>query len=160
MTSIGGQALLEGIMMKGPHKTVMATRLPDKTIDIEQLHEKHAKDKFKPFGWPIIRGSVNMIESLIMGYKALMKSAEKLGIDEDDEEVKDSWLYKVFGEKLMAAVGAVAGVLGRGSCAGAFYVASDGYIQPCKRHCHPIGGGFLPHKGGGKRRARFLEGCF
>lgn len=53
-----------------------------------------------------------MIESLIMGYKALMKSAEKLGIDEDDEEVKDSWLYKVFGEKLMAAVGAVAGVLG------------------------------------------------
>ena len=112
MTSIGGQALLEGIMMKGPHKTVMATRLPDKTIDIEQLHEKHVKDKFKPFGWPIIRGSVNMIESLIMGYKALMKSAEKLGIDEDDEEVKDSWLYKVFGEKLMAAVGAVAGVLG------------------------------------------------
>ena len=60
MTSIGGQALLEGIMMKGPHKTVMATRLPDKTIDIEQLHEKHVKDKFKPFGWPIIRGSVNM----------------------------------------------------------------------------------------------------
>ena len=112
MTSIGGQALLEGIMMKGPHKTVMATRLPDKTIDIEQLHEKHVKDKFKPFGWSIIRGSVNMIESLIMGYKALMKSAEKLGIDEDDEEVKDSWLYKVFGEKLMAAVGAVAGVLG------------------------------------------------
>ncbi len=39
MTSIGGQALLEGIMMKGPHKTVMATRLPDKTIDIEELPE-------------------------------------------------------------------------------------------------------------------------
>ena len=44
MTSIGGQALLEGIMMKGPHKTVMATRLPDKTIDIEELPEKHARD--------------------------------------------------------------------------------------------------------------------
>ena len=112
MTSIGGQALLEGIMMKGPHKTVMATRLPDKTIDIEELPEKHIKDRIKPLGWPIIRGTVNMIESLITGYKALMKSAEKLGIDEDDEEVKNSWLYRVFGEKLMAAVGAVAGVLG------------------------------------------------
>ena len=112
MTSIGGQALLEGIMMKGPHKTVMATRLPDKTIDIEELPEKHARDKFKPFGWPIIRGSVNMIESLITGYKALMKSAEKLGIDEDDEEVKESWLYRVFGEKLMAVIGGIAGVLG------------------------------------------------
>ena len=53
-----------------------------------------------------------MIESLITGYKALMKSAEKLGIDEDDEEVKESWLYRVFGEKLMAVIGGIAGVLG------------------------------------------------
>lgn len=112
MTSIGGQALLEGIMMKGPHKTVMATRLPDKTVDLEELPEKHIKDKIKFLGWPIIRGSVNMVESLIMGYKALMKSAEKLGIDEDDEEVKESWLYRVLGEKFMAVIGAVAGVLG------------------------------------------------
>lgn len=111
VTSIGGQALLEGIMMKGPNRTVMATRLPDGTIDLEDLPEKHIKDKIKFLGWPIIRGSVNMVESFITGYKALMKSAEKLGL-EDDEEVKESFLSRIFGEKLMVAIGAVASVLG------------------------------------------------
>lgn len=114
MTSIGGQALLEGIMMKGPHRTVMATRMPDESINIEDLHETHIKDKIKFLGWPVIRGTVNMVESFIMGYKALMRSAEKLGLDEDDEEVKDSWLYRVFGEKLMSVIGMIAGVLGVG----------------------------------------------
>ncbi len=114
MTSIGGQALLEGIMMKGPHRTVMATRMPDKSIDIEDLHETHVRDRIKFLGWPIIRGSVNMVESLIYGYKALMKSAEKLGLDDDDEEVKDSFIYKIFGEKMMAVIGTVASILGVG----------------------------------------------
>jgi uncharacterized protein YqhQ len=111
--SVGGQALLEGIMMKGPNKTVMATRLPDGTIDLEEIHEKHAKDKFKPLGWPVIRGCVNMVESFIVGYKALMKSAEKLGLEEEDE-IKDSFLGKLLGEKLMAIIGTIATVLGVG----------------------------------------------
>jgi uncharacterized protein YqhQ len=91
----------------------MATRLPDGTIDLEQLHEKHAKDKFKPCGWPVIRGCVNMVESFIIGYQALMKSAEKLGLEED-EEVKDSFLGRLLGEKLMAVIGTIAMVLGVG----------------------------------------------
>ncbi len=109
--SVGGQALLEGIMMKGPKKTVMATRLPDGQIELEDLPEKHIKDKIKFMGWPVIRGSVNMVESFIIGYKALMKSAEKLGLDEE-EDVQDSWLYRVFGEKLMSFLGVIASVLG------------------------------------------------
>ncbi len=109
--SVGGQALLEGIMMKGPAKTVMATRLPDGEIELEDIPEKHAKDKLKFLGWPLIRGSVNMVESLIIGYKALMRSAEKLGL-EDDEEVKESWLGRLFGDKLMAVIGGIAMVLG------------------------------------------------
>ncbi len=109
--SVGGQALLEGIMMKGPQKTVMATRLPDGTIDLEPVIEKHAKDKCKVFGWPVLRGCVNMVESFITGYKALMRSAEKLGL-EDDEEVKESWLGRLFGDKLMSVLGAIAMVLG------------------------------------------------
>ena len=109
--SVGGQALLEGIMMKGPGKTVMAVRLPDGNIDLEPVPEKHVKDKMKFLGWPLIRGSVNMVESLITGYKALMRSAEKLGL-EDDDEVKDSWLGRLFGDKLMSVIGGVAMVLG------------------------------------------------
>ena len=109
--SVGGQALLEGIMMKGPLKTVMATRLPDGEIELEDIPEKHAKDKLKFLGWPLIRGSVNMVESLLVGYKALMRSAEKLGL-EDDEEVQESWLGRLFGDKLMAVIGGIAMVLG------------------------------------------------
>ena len=44
-TSIGGQAVIEGIMMKGPHKTALAVRIPDGSIDIEYITEKHLKDK-------------------------------------------------------------------------------------------------------------------
>ena len=49
-TSIGGQALIEGIMMKGPYKTVMAVRKKDGEIDISDVEEKHLKDKCKFFG--------------------------------------------------------------------------------------------------------------
>ncbi len=84
--SVGGQALIEGIMMKGPEKTAIAVRVPDGTIDVEYFEEKHIKDKFKPFGWPIIRGVVNFIESMIIGYKTLMISAEKSGLTDLEEE--------------------------------------------------------------------------
>ncbi|MBR6548886.1 MAG: DUF1385 domain-containing protein [Clostridia bacterium] len=109
--SVGGQALLEGIMMKGPKKTVMAVRMPDGSIDLEDLPEKHLKDKYKIFGSPVLRGGVNMVESFMIGYKALMRSAEKLGL-EDDEEVKESWLGRLLGDKIMSVVGAIAMVLG------------------------------------------------
>ena len=47
MTTIGGQALIEGIMMRGPEKTAIATRMPDKTIETEFLEEHRIKDKIK-----------------------------------------------------------------------------------------------------------------
>lgn len=87
-TMIGGQALIEGIMMKGPYKTVMAVRKKDRTIDISNVEEKHLKDKHKIFGVPIIRGMVNLIESMIIGYKTMMKSADISGFT-DLEEASD-----------------------------------------------------------------------
>ena len=85
-TSIGGQALIEGIMMKGPHKTMMAVRKKDGTIDLSEVEEKHLKDKCRIFGWPLIRGMVNLIESMIIGYKTLMASADISGFTDLDEE--------------------------------------------------------------------------
>lgn len=85
-TSIGGQALIEGIMMKGPKKTVIAVREPSGNIHIEDMKESHARDKFKFLGWPLIRGAVNLIESMITGYKALMFSADKSGMTDLEEE--------------------------------------------------------------------------
>ena len=78
-TSVGGQALIEGIMMKGKSKTAMAVRTPSGEIDVEQMNFKSIKDKCVIFKWPIIRGVVGFIESMLHGYKAMMLSAEKSG---------------------------------------------------------------------------------
>ncbi len=85
-TSIGGQALIEGIMMKGPYKTMMAVRKKDGTIDLSEVKEKHLKDKCCIFGWPLIRGMVNLVESMIIGYKTLMSSADISGFTDLEEE--------------------------------------------------------------------------
>ena len=87
-TSIGGQALIEGIMMKGPYKTAMAVRKKNGEIDISDVEEKHLKDKCSIFGWPLVRGMVNLIESMITGYKAMMKSADVSGFTDLEEENK------------------------------------------------------------------------
>ena len=90
-TTIGGQALIEGIMMKNPQKkTALAVRKPDKTIDISFIEEKSIKDKFPIFKLPVLRGVVTYIETMIQGYKAMMKSADISGFtDIEDEKPKD-----------------------------------------------------------------------
>ncbi len=114
--SVGGQALIEGIMMQGPKGAAMSVRLPDGTIDTEELEVKHIKDKFKPAGLPIIRGVFNMVESLLFGYKCMEKSAVKAGLDDDtnpeDMSKLDKWLSDHFGPKMMAVVSGIAMVLG------------------------------------------------
>ena len=67
--SIGGSALIEGIMMQGPKGAAMSVRLPDGAIDTEMLEVKHLKDRFKPAGFPLIRGIVNMVESMLFSFK-------------------------------------------------------------------------------------------
>ena len=94
-TSVGGQALIEGIMMQGPNGAAVSVRTPDGSIDTEKVDVKHAKDKFKPLGWPLIRGVVAYIESMMFGYKCLMMSAEKSGL-EDIEESETSSRLKSF----------------------------------------------------------------
>ncbi|MBO5701931.1 MAG: DUF1385 domain-containing protein [Clostridia bacterium] len=84
-TSIGGQALLEGIMMRGPKKSAMAVRRPDgeMVIEVEDLKSANRKGFLK---WPVVRGVVNFIDSMAVGYKATMRSAELSGLDEAIEE--------------------------------------------------------------------------
>lgn len=84
-TSIGGQALIEGIMMRGPHKTVMAVRKKDGSIETSPRSFKNIKDKCFLFKWPIIRGVVGFIESMTTGYKAMMESAELSGYLDEEE---------------------------------------------------------------------------
>ncbi len=88
-TSIGGQALIEGIMMKSPEKTALAVRKPDGDIDISYLNEKSLREKYKILRLPIIRGIVAYIESMMQGYKAMMLSAEKSGFTDLEEQNKE-----------------------------------------------------------------------
>ncbi len=88
--SVGGQALIEGIMMKGPEKTAVAVRVPDGSIDVTYMEEKHLKDRFKIFGWPFLRGCVNFVEAMLQGYRALMFSADKSGMTDLEEDKKPS----------------------------------------------------------------------
>ena len=85
-TSIGGQALIEGIMMKSPEKTALAVRVPDGGIDITYMNDKKPSDRPKILRLPIIRGVVNFVASMLQGYKAMMISAEKSGFTDLEEE--------------------------------------------------------------------------
>ncbi len=80
-TSIGGQALMEGIMMRGPKKTALAVRNPKGEIVLEESETRGAK-RPKICKLPIIRGIFGYIDSMVIGYKALMRSAEISGLDD------------------------------------------------------------------------------
>ena len=95
-TSIGGQALIEGIMMKGPHKLSIAVRQPDGGINIKTEDvKKHRLAKV-----PVLRGIINFFDSLVTGYKSLMHSANIAFEGMEEEPTKlEIWLEKKFGKR-------------------------------------------------------------
>ena len=86
-TSIGGQALIEGIMMRGPKISAMAVRDPEGTIILERW-DNETSNRPKICKWPFVRGIFNFVDSMRAGYKALMRSAEIAGLEEETVEVK------------------------------------------------------------------------
>ncbi|MEW8972589.1 MAG: DUF1385 domain-containing protein [Tissierellaceae bacterium] len=97
-TSIGGQALIEGIMMRGPKKISIAVRKPDDDIEVKVDDLNTLAMRHKIFGLPFIRGVVGLIEAMIIGTKALTYSAEFYE-EEEIEEGKESWTKKIFKDK-------------------------------------------------------------
>ncbi len=93
-SKIGGQALIEGIMMLGPDKGAMACRMPDGSIDLETWQENNGKNAPWYKKTPLVRGCVNFVVSLIKGYKYMMKSAEKQFTEEEKEE-SGSVMYQI-----------------------------------------------------------------
>lgn len=125
-TSIGGQALIEGIMMRGPILSSMATRMPDGSIDVETWNTY----KDKKIHWtrkaPFIRGIFNMVDSMVVGYGCLMKSAEKAGVEDEEPSKFDRWLEQKLGDNMMKVLGTVAVVLGVGLAAVLFVLIPTG----------------------------------
>lgn len=102
---IGGQAVIEGVMMRGKTMYAMAVRNPKKEIEIVKKDLTVYSDKCRFFGWPLVRGVVSFVDSLVIGMKIISKSAEMAGLDEgiDDESEPsklDLFLEKKFGDKL------------------------------------------------------------
>ena len=115
ITTIGGQALMEGIMMVGPRRTTAAFCSPEGSIATEDIEVDRLTKKYPILGKPFIRGVFAMIDTLRLGYKALSLSADKL-TDGEEEELTglDKWLDEHLGDKLTGIIMTIGTVLGLG----------------------------------------------
>ena len=87
-SNIGGQAVMEGIMMRHKDKYSIAVRRPDNEIELKVEDYKCIFGNAKIWRKPLIRGVVSFVDSLVVGMKCLMYSAEIAGDEEDEEEAK------------------------------------------------------------------------
>ncbi len=114
-SSVGGQALIEGIVMKGPKGKAFCVRLPDGSIHKELNKKKYLRDKTKIANIPLIRGVINFVETLIDSYSDLMKSAELSGLSEleeaENESKLDKWIGDHFGKGMMTVISVVSIIL-------------------------------------------------
>ena len=123
-TSIGGQALIEGILMRGPEKQAIVVRDKDGQL-VEKVEElKLIKDRYPILGVPLIRGTVNFLAAMVSGVKALMYSADFYPDEEVSQPSKfEQWLEAhLSSEKLEKAIVAFAVLLGVGLSISLFLV--------------------------------------
>ena len=133
-TSIGGQALIEGILMRGPGRQAIVVRSPDGLV-VKEEELKLVRDKYPILGVPIIRGAVTFIDSMVRGVKALMFSADYFPEDETVKPSKfDLWIEKHFSdERAQKLITALAVVLSLGLTILLFFLLPTflaGFVDP------------------------------
>ena len=124
ITSIGGSALIEGIMMRGPKKNTVCVRTGKDELYTEDVTVTFLAQKAKIFKLPFFRGFAGLIDSMRLSYKSLMLSADKAveSVEIDEEPSKfEKWLDEKFGDKLMKILMAFASVLGVALAIGLFF---------------------------------------
>lgn len=123
ITTIGGQALMEGIMMVGPKRTTAAFCDEQGNITTEDIHADRITKKYPILGKPFIRGIFAMVDTFRLGYKALSMSADRL-TDTGDEELTglDKWLEEHLGDKLTGVIMGIGSVLGVGLAVVLFFM--------------------------------------
>jgi uncharacterized protein YqhQ len=95
LKDIGGQAVIEGVMMRTPTSVVIAVRRPDREIAIRREKLTPLKERFPPFKWPILRGIAVLVESLVWGMKALTYSASQAVETNDGESPKEMGSFTI-----------------------------------------------------------------
>ena len=123
--SVGGQALMEGIMMLGPKGMAQVVRNPKGELVIKKEKITPLVKQYKFFGLPLVRGSIALFDSLRRGVKALYDSAE-IAIDEDDENYEpskfDTWVENKLGDKAMTVLMAISMVIAVVFSVGLFFI--------------------------------------
>ena len=98
LNRVGGQAVLEGVMMKAGNRTVTSCRKEDGSITVNDGSFVSVRKKHKILNIPILRGVVNFVEMMALSVKTLNVSAEALGLEEEvSKDGKESWLKRKFG---------------------------------------------------------------
>jgi len=109
---VGGQAVIEGVMMKSKNHIGIAVRKPDGSIAVEDDVYTPAKEKHKIFGFPFIRGFVSFIEMMKLSFSTIDRATRMLGIDEGEETKFEKWLKKKFGKSIMDVLMPISVILG------------------------------------------------
>ena len=111
---VGGQAVLEGVMMKAGDRTVTTCRKDDGALVVTDDNFVSVRSKNKFFDLPLVRGVVSFVESMILSFKTLGASAEALGLEDEQEEPSkfEKWLADKLGAKITDVVMVVALILG------------------------------------------------
>lgn len=116
ITSIGGSALIEGIMMRGPKRTTVAVRTGVDEIYTEDIGITTLAQKCKAFKLPILRGIAGLVDSMRLSYKALMLSANKAieagEVEEEEPSKFEKWVDEKFGDKILKVLMVFSAVIG------------------------------------------------
>ena len=112
LNKVGGQAVLEGVMMKAGERTVTTCRKADGTLVVTDDSFKSVRKKYKALNIPIVRGVVNFVEMMILSFKTLGASADALGLEEEEPSKFEKWLAEKLGVGLTDFVMVISLVLG------------------------------------------------
>ena len=134
ITSIGGSALIEGIMMRGPKKSTVCVRTGKDEIYSEDISITTIPSKLSFFKIPFFRGIAGLIDSMRLSYKSLMLSADKAieSAEIEEEPSKfEKWLDEKFGDKLVKVLMVIASVFGVALAVGLFFFLPSFLFDLC-----------------------------
>ena len=118
---VGGQAVLEGVMMKSGERVCIAVRKTDGTIEKRTDSFVSVRKKHKILNIPILRGAINFIEMMKLSFSTLSKSGEMLGTDEEETKF-EKWLREKFGKSIMVVIMPISIILALALCVGLFFL--------------------------------------
>lgn len=129
---IGGQAVLEGVMMKAPNAIAVAVRRPDGAIVVDRQEYTSPEKKHKWMGWPFVRGIINMGTMLSLGMNTLQKSTNMLGVLDEEPSKFEKWLSQKLGKGIDKIVMGTAVTLAIALSIVLFFAIPEGFARLLK----------------------------